>query len=120
MCGKMIEVGVDIGPTDDRADDHIPRNGGIGRAVAAVAERDPAVRHPGHLSKRAFPRIDHEIAVAHERGSPRDSELVVKRPAVQEAARQSGGTPRFRSRARVLCLRQSSRGQGHAYPRPRP
>ena len=42
---KLIEVGIDVRPAGDRAGDDVGRDGGIGRPVAAVAERDPAMRH---------------------------------------------------------------------------
>ena len=42
-----------------------------------------------------FLRIDHEVAIAHDRGSTRNSELLAERFAVQESARQSGGAARF-------------------------
>src|SRR5436190_16259386 len=42
---KPIEIGIDVGPAEDRAGNDVGGDGGVGRAVAAIAERDPAPRH---------------------------------------------------------------------------
>ena len=45
--------------------------------------------------QRRLARIDHEVAVAHQRRGPRDAKLVAQRLAVEEAARQAGGPSRL-------------------------
>jgi ferritin-like metal-binding protein YciE len=45
--------------------------------------------------ERAFPWIDHQIAVAHDRPGPGDPKLLAKRPAVEESAWQTGSATRL-------------------------
>src|SRR5215213_1328910 len=51
-AGPRIEIGVGIGAARQRAGDHVARNPRIGGAVAAIAERRPAVRHAWDLPDR--------------------------------------------------------------------
>ena len=67
MRRKTIEVGIDIGPADDRASDDVGSDAGVGGAVAAIAERNEAMWHArdraddrqagGRLAERAGPGI---------------------------------------------------------------
>jgi hypothetical protein len=55
---KSIEVSIDVRTPDEGAKDDIGGNGGVGRAIAAVAERYPAVRHSGDFSNDGYLPID--------------------------------------------------------------
>ena len=63
--------------------------------------RAPLAAAAFNSASAAFPWIDHEVAVAQDRGCPCDSELFAKVLAIQEAARQtrSRGAPRVRGEA---------------------
>jgi hypothetical protein len=53
---KSIKVSIDVRTPDKRAKNDIGGDGGVGRAVAAVAECYPAVRSPHHSTFQSPPR----------------------------------------------------------------
>lgn len=53
---KSIEIGVDIGASGNLSDDNVGRQDRIGRTVATVAKRDPAVRHSWNPPNEWQPR----------------------------------------------------------------
>ena len=62
---KTIEVGVDVGPADDGAGNDVGGDGGVGRAVAAVTERDKQCGMPGTWPMIGKPVVVSPKAPAH-------------------------------------------------------